>query len=88
MSKAAGIDKPKRGLDLAGASHYIGVGPDKFTAMMDDGRMPQPRLVDGVRLWDVKELDIYFEGLPRDTRTARERQRSRFGEPFHPTLHR
>jgi excisionase family DNA binding protein len=34
--------------------------------MVDDGRMPRPRIADGKRLWDVDELDSGFRELPRE----------------------
>ena len=67
-------DGPRRGLTLLEAAVYVRCSPNSFTELMDSGRMPQPRLIDGVRVWDVRELDIYFEALPRDQRTAKERR--------------
>lgn len=68
------LEAPRRGLTFLEAAVYVRVSPDKFTALMDSGRMPQPRLVDEQRVWDVRELDIYFDALPRDGRSARQRQ--------------
>jgi len=59
---------------LLEAAVYVRVSPNKFTALMDAGRMPQPRIIDDVRVWDVQELDIYFDALPRDERTADQRR--------------
>lgn len=66
--------QPRRGLTLLEAAVYVRVAPNKFTALMDEGRMPQPRVIDDVRVWDVQELDIYFDALPRDQRTAAQRR--------------
>ena len=65
--------QPRRGLTLLEAAVYVRVTPNKFTALMDAGRMPQPRMIDDVRVWDVRELDIYFEALPVDKRTRQQR---------------
>ncbi len=45
---------------------YIGVSPGKFDQMLSDGRMPIPRRVDGRKLWDIRDLDLAFDALPRE----------------------
>lgn len=77
MTRSTATEVPRRGLDLLEAAVYVRVSPNKFTALMDAGRMPQPRIIDGVRVWDVRELDIYFDALPRDQRTPGQRQAGR-----------
>ena len=54
----------KRGLNRVEAADYLGVGTTKFDAMVLDGRMPQPKRVDGRKIWDVRALDKAFEQLP------------------------
>ena len=34
--------------------------------MVADGRVRRPRLIDKRKVWDVFELDLAFEELPRD----------------------
>jgi predicted DNA-binding transcriptional regulator AlpA len=55
---------PRRGLSRIEAALYIGVSPSKFHQLVDDGRMPGPRRIDGRKLWDVRELDQCFDDLP------------------------
>ena len=57
---------PPRGLSRNEAAAYIGVGATKFDEMVNDGRMPQPKLIDGRRLWDRHKVDIAFGNLPGD----------------------
>jgi hypothetical protein len=45
---------------------YIGISAGKFDDMLNDGRMPAPRRIDGRKVWDVHELDLAFDALPRD----------------------
>lgn len=45
---------------------YMGVSGGKFDEMRKDGRVPAPRIVDGRKLWDVRELDMAFDALPRE----------------------
>jgi predicted DNA-binding transcriptional regulator AlpA len=57
---------PRRGLSRIEAAIYIGVSPSKFDQMVDDGRAPRPRLIDSRKVWDVIELDLTFDDLPRE----------------------
>jgi predicted DNA-binding transcriptional regulator AlpA len=57
---------PRRGLSREEAAMYVGVGTTKFDAMVDDGRMPKPKRVDGRKVWDVRKLDMAFDALPDD----------------------
>lgn len=56
---------PRRGLNHIEAAVYVGVGVAKFLSFVKDGRMPAPRKFDGASVWDVLELDIFFEAFPR-----------------------
>jgi predicted DNA-binding transcriptional regulator AlpA len=57
---------PRRGLSRVEASTYLGVSPSKFDELVKDGRMPRPRLIDTRKVWDVYELDMAFDELPRE----------------------
>jgi hypothetical protein len=63
-------DGAPRILDLfdspGGAATYIGISASKFDELVTDGRMPQPKRIDGRKVWDVKALDRAFEALPED----------------------
>ena len=45
---------------------YWGVSPSKFDELVKDGRAPRPRLIDSRKVWDVIELDLTFDDLPRE----------------------
>ena len=68
ISSARETSRPRRGLNLVESSLYCGIAPDLFLRMVDEGKMPKPRLIASVRVWDVVELDIYFNALPYDER--------------------
>lgn len=68
VGSARETSRPRRGLNLVEASLYVGIAPDLFGRMIDEGKMPKPRLIASVRVWDVVELDIYFNQLPYDER--------------------
>lgn len=53
-----------RGLRRETAARYIGVSPTKFDEMVVRGDMPQPKRVDGVKVWDRLALDDAFDRLP------------------------
>lgn len=54
-----------RGLRRAEAAAYICVSPSLFDSMVQDGRMPSPRMINARTVWDRYELDEAFEALPR-----------------------
>jgi predicted DNA-binding transcriptional regulator AlpA len=52
-----------RGLSRVQSAEYVGVGVSKFDELVRDGRMPQPKQVDGRTIWDRLELDEAFNSL-------------------------
>jgi hypothetical protein len=46
---------------------YVGISPCKFDQLIADGRMPGPRRIDGRNVWDIRQIDLAFDDLPRDT---------------------
>lgn len=65
LGAAASRPVPRRGLRRAEAATYVGVSPSKFDDLVDDRRMPAPRVLDGCMVWDVREIDDAFDALPR-----------------------
>jgi predicted DNA-binding transcriptional regulator AlpA len=57
---------PRRGLSREEAAMYLGISPSKFDEMRRDGRAPKARVLDGRKLWDVRDLDMVFEALPSE----------------------
>lgn len=47
------------------AAAYLGMGPTKFQELVREGRIAQPRDVDGLVLWDIRDLDAFVDNLPR-----------------------
>ena len=69
MTRAAGIllaHLVPRLLKREWAAPYVGVGTTKFLEMVVDGRMPPPKRVDTLTLWDRLELDEAVADLPSD----------------------
>lgn len=61
---------PPRGVNRVQSAAYVGVSPSKFDVMVADGRMPQPKEIDGRVVWDRHELDAAFSALRRRHRYA------------------
>lgn len=61
---------PRRGLSHDEAAMYIGISSGKFDLMLGDGRMPTPRRIDGRKVWDIRDLDLAFDALPREDSPA------------------
>src|SRR5437016_2883068 len=59
-----GRQRPRRGLAREEAAFFVGISPSKFDEMVKDGRMPQPKEVDGRVVWDIIALDLAFTALP------------------------
>jgi hypothetical protein len=57
---------PRRGLSRIEAAIYIGISPSKFDELRKDGRIGPARLIDGRKVWDVRDLDMAFEALPKE----------------------
>ena len=67
MKKYAAIAPADRfGLSREEASEYVGVGHTLFDAMVADGRMPKPYLINTRRVWARLELEQAFVKLPKD----------------------
>jgi excisionase family DNA binding protein len=66
LSPSQARPTPRRGLSRTEAAIYLGISPSKFDQLVDDGRMPRPRMIDNRKVWDVHELDVAFDDLPRE----------------------
>lgn len=53
-----------RGLGREDAAAYLGISASLFTMMVEDGRMPPPKLINARLVWDRRRLDESFELLP------------------------
>ena len=53
-----------RGLNREQASAYIGISPATFDKLVEDGSMPQPRMLESRKVWDLHEVDQAFDLLP------------------------
>jgi hypothetical protein len=63
---------PRRGLSRVEAAMYIGISPTKFDELRTNGRISPPRLIDGRKVWDVRDLDRDFEAFAVEGGNAEE----------------
>lgn len=59
-----------RGLSRVEAARYLGISPTKFDELRKDGRVSPPHLIDGRKVWDVRDLDADFETFPLELSEA------------------
>jgi hypothetical protein len=45
---------------------YVGISPSKFEELVVAGTMPRPRKIGGRKVWDIRDLDLAFDALPRE----------------------
>jgi predicted DNA-binding transcriptional regulator AlpA len=58
---------PPRLVSREAAAAYVCVSPNTFDTMVEDGRMPRPKLLgEKRRAWDVRALDVAVDHLPAD----------------------
>lgn len=57
------------GMNREEAAWYLRISPSKFDQLVADGRMPQPRMLDGRRVWSRHEIEVSFYNLPAKLKT-------------------
>ena len=65
MAPPAAFPSPRRGLRREEAARYVGFSPRKFDYLVKDGRMPKPARIDGIVLWDIRQLDAFLDEIFR-----------------------
>ena len=70
LSKIRATSLPRRGLSREEAAIYLGISGTTFDQMRLDGLIAAPRLKGGRKLWDIRELDMAFDALPREDMTT------------------
>ena len=61
---------PPRGMSRTEAAAYIGISASLFDQMVQDGRMPVPKLINSRTVWDRIALDRAFDQLPNRDQAA------------------
>ena len=45
---------------------YLGIGVGLFDELRSAGKVAPPRLIGARKLWDIRDLDVAFDALPRE----------------------
>lgn len=70
LSQIRGATMPRRGLSRDEAAMYLGIGVGLFDNMREAGKIAPPRVIGARKLWDIRDLDMAFEALPREDAPA------------------
>lgn len=46
------------------AASYLGIGATLFDQLVKEGKAPAPKMLESVKLWDIKQLDALVDDLP------------------------
>jgi hypothetical protein len=66
LSKIRATCLPRRGLSREEAAIYLGISATTFDQMRNDGLIEPPRTIGDRKLWDIRDLDMAFDALPRE----------------------
>jgi excisionase family DNA binding protein len=66
LSKIRATSLPRRGLSREEAAVYLGISPGTFDQLRHAGQIDAPRVIGGRKLWDIRDLDMAFDSLPRE----------------------
>jgi hypothetical protein len=66
LSLARFASPPRRGLSRLESAMYLGISPTKFDELRKMGLVEPARLIGDRKVWDIRELDMAFDALPRE----------------------
>lgn len=72
LSKIRSAALPRRGLSREEAAIYLGIGAGTFDNLRESGVVSPPRLIGARKLFDIRDLDMAFDALPREDAPSRE----------------
>jgi hypothetical protein len=55
---------PPRAMKAARAAAYLDMSRSKFLELVEADRLPKPKIIDGIRVWDRLALDAAFNDFP------------------------
>lgn len=55
---------PPRGLNSVQAAEYLGISATTFENLVATGHVAPPKRVGKRKIWDVRKLDQFFDGMP------------------------
>jgi hypothetical protein len=55
---------PPRAMKAERAAAYLDMSRSKFLELVEAKRLPRPKIIDGIRVWDRLALDAAFNDFP------------------------
>jgi predicted DNA-binding transcriptional regulator AlpA len=55
---------PPRAMKAERAAAYLDMSRSKFLELVEAQRLPKPKIIDGIRVWDRLALDAAFADFP------------------------
>lgn len=55
---------PPRAMKAERAAAYLDMSRSKFLELVEQGRLPKPKVIDGIRVWDRLAIDAAFNDFP------------------------
>ena len=55
---------PPRAMKAERAAAYLDMSQSKFLELVEEGRLPKPKIIDGLRVWDRLAIDAAFNDFP------------------------
>jgi predicted DNA-binding transcriptional regulator AlpA len=55
---------PPRAMKAERAAAYLDMSRSKLLELVEQGRLPQPKVIDGIRVWDRLAVDAAFNDFP------------------------
>ena len=55
---------PPRAMKADRAAAYLDMSRSKFLELVEQGRLPKPKVIDGIRVWDRLAVDAAFNDFP------------------------
>jgi hypothetical protein len=55
---------PPRAMKAERAAAYLDMSRSKFLDLVEQGRLPKPKIIDAIRVWDRLALDAAFNDFP------------------------
>jgi hypothetical protein len=59
-----GLAYPPRAMKAERAAAYLDMSRSKFLELVGSNRLPKPKIIDGIRVWDRLALDTAFNDFP------------------------
>jgi len=57
---------PPRAMKADRAAAYLDMSRSKFLELVDRGRLPKPKTIDGVPMWESDAVESVFDGFPQE----------------------